>query len=148
MVDVLGHGIAATVHRRRRRGESRRTVRLDIVLERTGEDCQCCVASFPERALRRIERGLREVRERFLDRLDDRLDHIRLAMSLAPGDPAAAEDLRREIHSLIGSAGTLGFHDLAAAAERLAVPIACVEACTRQRADADDGRGTWIIHAR
>jgi chemotaxis protein histidine kinase CheA len=100
-----------------------------------------------------IERGLREVRERFLDRLDERLDRIRLSMSLAPGDPVAVEDLRREIHSLIGSAGTLGFHDLAAAAEasertmrdgdapmavaeRLAVLIACVEAYTRQRAHA------------
>lgn len=103
--------------------------------------------------MRGIERGLREVRERFLDRLDERLDRIRRAMSLAPGDPVAAEDLRREIHSLIGSAGTLGFHDLAAAAEasertmrdggvpmavaeRLAVLIACVEAYTRQRAHA------------
>jgi len=38
---------------------------------------------MPERALRGIERGLREVRERFLDRLDERLDRIRLAMARA-----------------------------------------------------------------
>jgi len=93
------------------------------------------------------------VRERFLDRLDERLDRIRLAMARAPADPLATTDLRREVHSLIGSAGTLGFHDLAAAAEavdrsmrdgdepdttagRLALLVACVEAYARQRAHA------------
>lgn len=77
-----------------------------------------------------IERGLREVRERFLDRLDERLDRIRRASALAPADPAVVDALKREVHSMVGAAGTLGFHDLAAAAE-------AVERALREQADAD-----------
>jgi chemotaxis protein histidine kinase CheA len=64
-----------------------------------------------------IDPRLREVRERFLDRLDERLDRIRREAALALTDADAAGRLRREVHNLIGAAGLLGFHDLAAAAE-------------------------------
>jgi len=105
---------------------------------------------FPERALRRIDRGLRDVRERFLGRLDGRLARIRGAVARVPGDPEAVAALGNEIHALIGAAGTLGFHDLAAAAEgvdrtsrgepdpsatdaALVVLYSCVEAYVRRR---------------
>lgn len=91
--------------------------------------------------MRRIDRGLREIRERFLDRLSERLDRIRRAADRAPDEPSATVALGQEIHSLIGAAGTLGFHDLAAAAE-------AVDRALREGADpAAVAEGLVLLHA-
>src|SRR5690606_20771924 len=62
---------------------------------------------------------LQALQVQFLERLPVRLDEIRaLWNSLSPGNwsDVQAEDLHRAVHSLTGTAGIFGLHDLSRAA--------------------------------
>ena len=60
-----------------------------------------------------LERKLAEVRQAYVEKLPLRLEDIRAHFEQArAGDPDAFATLHRLVHSLTGSAGTFGFHDL------------------------------------
>lgn len=62
----------------------------------------------------------RALRERFLSRLPQRLDSIRAhAARIETGDTAAAVELKRAAHSLVGAAGMYNLADMAECAARI-----------------------------
>ena len=83
----------------------------------------------PETARQRLLEELESVRRRFADQLQGKVaDLIRTWRRLQAdswAEPAVAE-LRRAVHGLAGTSGSLGFEDLAAAAQRLEVLIEAV----------------------
>ncbi|SDF24874.1 Hpt domain-containing protein [Limimaricola pyoseonensis] len=62
---------------------------------------------------------VRQIRERFLTGLEDRLEAINTTISrLEQGEPGAVDDLHLSLHDLTGNAAMLGLDDMAAESRR------------------------------
>lgn len=80
----------------------------------------------------KITAAVEAVRTRFLARFDDRLAELEsLAAAAAAGDEDARVALQRGLHTIAGTAPTLGLHDLGAQARELEETIGRGEALER-----------------
>jgi len=76
----------------------------------------------PRSAPDALEAGLLELREKFVARFPQRLEDITAALKRAEAGGWSNDDLRslhRSTHGLMGTAGSLGFHEVAAVAHQI-----------------------------